>query len=127
MTDSHTLLDDVNGLTEQRQRWIAAYQAKDIATLSAIETKEFFVINYQTVEKKADWHNNVLTTNQPIDPLLMLSTALKTRHDTLTDTSHVITSYFKHSHNSTVVKEMWVYDRGAWHLASLALTKTQIR
>ncbi|MFW2177895.1 MULTISPECIES: hypothetical protein [unclassified Moraxella] len=110
-------------LVEQRQHWFSAYQNKDIGTMSSIETSEFFVVHYQNVEKKADWHNNVQNVTEPNDVLLTIHNPNKIRHDCLGDSSCIITSYFKQPTQTILVKEMWTNQHGHWQINSLAIAK----
>lgn len=111
-------------LQQCRDQWQTAYRQRDIATLSRIETSEFFVVFYQTVEKKADWHTTVASISQEDDPLLRLNAAKKVRFDNINEHTTIITSFFKSSTESCLIKEMWVKQKDSWQIASLALSKT---
>ena len=111
-------------LRQRRDAWQAAYLNKDIAMLSAIETSEFFVVYYQNVEKKPDWHKNVLMIQDENDPLLVMNEAKKVRLDNINSNTCIITSFFKSATQSCLIKEMWVKQTENWQLASLALSKT---
>lgn len=126
MIGTHTGLEQLSvELRLARERWFLAYQTKDVFTLSLLETKEFFAVYYQNVEKKSQWHHNILQANQQTqDPLKNIAQATKVRCDTLSQTSCVITSYFKGIQDSHIIKEMWVKYQDCWQIASLALTNT---
>lgn len=109
-------------LQQKRQRWQIAYQEKDIKTMEKIETADFFVLFFQNVVKKIDWHQDIVAKDTENDPLLKLHQAEKTRHDFPDETSCVMTSFFKNDEESKLVKEFWVNHHGDWQIGSLAIT-----
>ena len=108
---------------QEREQWFNAYCHKDISTLDPLETKDFFVVYYQNVEKKSDWHSNILSSDVEQDVLAMIHTAKKILVDCRNETCYMITSYFKIGEHSVIVKEMWSKNKANWQMSSLALTK----
>lgn len=111
----------------QRQNWLNAYQNKSTDIMGMIETQNFFVVFYNNVEKKSDWHNNVKNFSQDNDPLLALmhsDKTIKVRYDCLSASSCIITSYIKEENQTTLIKEMWEEQNKVWQISSLVINLT---
>lgn len=117
-------------LQKQRQNWLNAYQNKAIDIMDLIESKDFFVVFYQNVEKKTVWHENVKNIWQDDDPLINLLQTdknIKIRYDCINSTSHIITSFLKGIHQTTLIKEMWEEQNQVWRINSLVINLTPVK
>lgn len=114
-------------LQQQRLAWLTAYKNQNTNDMGVIESKDFFVVFYQNVEKKQVWHDNVINSQQENDPLLALIQSdknIKVRYDCISPMNYIITSFIKEDSQTTLIKEMWEEQNQIWQISSLVINLT---